>query len=281
MSAYPPILRKNLDQTRCCAPQTYALANGESITIRCLITSEDADQCVLLQDQTWGKNAGTIPASMIKVGMMIGGLAAGAFDKEGRLIGFILSWPGESQTERFHWSFRLAVLPEYRDHRIGQLLKQYQKTVCLQMGIESIYWSYDPLESRNAYFNLVKLGCQITGFQEDMYEHSESSLHRGTPTDRLIVRWDLRRPAQYPTTTQDYRRWPVIQAQDPLPKPGFRMAIPADIQTLKLQNLPQAQAYADVIRHVGSQAFETHAIVHYYLDAAAQTGYYVFEEKPV
>jgi len=85
----------------------------------------------------------------------------------------------------------LGVRPDARDRGLGLRLKQHQRELLLERGIEEARWTFDPLVARNAHFNLNRLGVEVVDYQSDMYGASESKLHRGLGTDRFVVAWDL------------------------------------------------------------------------------------------
>ena len=91
--------------------------------------------------------------------LLLGGVAAGAWDERGSLIGFVFGITGIEGGRPVHWSDMLAVRPAFRDVGLGWRLKIYQRRVLLERGVRSCYWTFDPLESRNAYLNFSKLGA--------------------------------------------------------------------------------------------------------------------------
>lgn len=163
------------------------------ITYRRLESIDDYRACVALQKETWGYNfADTVPLSILKVGQLIGGVTAGAFDPAGRMIGFVFGLTGVEGGRIVHWSDMLAVRPEVRDLGIGRQLKLYQRELLLPLGVEVVYWTYDPLEAKNAHFNLNKLGAEVHEYVINMYgEDTSSVLHAGLGTDRFVVAWRI------------------------------------------------------------------------------------------
>jgi predicted GNAT superfamily acetyltransferase len=121
------------------------------------------------------------------------GQLIGAFDDE-KLIGIALSFyaaPGGQL--RLH-SHRVGVLPEYQNRGIGRMLKLAQRRDALVRGIKVIQWTFDPLQQRNAHFNIAKLGGVARQYIANLYGTTSSPLHGGLPTDRLLVEWDLESP---------------------------------------------------------------------------------------
>jgi predicted GNAT superfamily acetyltransferase len=88
----------------------------------------------------------------------------------------------------------LAVREEYRNHGLGTRLKLEQRREALQRGIRLMEWTFDPLEIKNAYLNIHKLGAVACRYEVNFYGVSSSRLQGGLPTDRLVARWQLDSP---------------------------------------------------------------------------------------
>ncbi|MFN2565604.1 MAG: hypothetical protein ABR499_11465 [Gemmatimonadaceae bacterium] len=162
--------------------------------IRPLVRHEELLACVELQRATWGDAfADMVPASILKVSQRVGGIAAGAFDADGQLLGFVFGLTGIDGGRVVHWSDMLAVREDARDLGLGRRLKEYQRDAVRALGGTVIYWTYDPLVARNAHLNFNKLGVRVTEYVEQMYGDSGSDLHRGLGTDRFIVAWPIAR----------------------------------------------------------------------------------------
>jgi predicted GNAT superfamily acetyltransferase len=132
------------------------------------------------------------------------------------------------------------VLPDYRDRGVGRRLKLFQRQDALKRGINLIEWTFDPLDLKNAYFNLVRLGAIARRYIPNCYGVTDSPLHAGLPTDRLIVEWWL-----------DSQRVKAVLADDlPLLNPTIeRVAIPAQFAALRESDRAAAA-------HLQSQARE-------------------------
>ncbi len=160
--------------------------------IRPFSTVEEYRACVDLQEETWGDGfSERVSPAILKVSQKLGGVAAGAYSKEGRLVGFVFGMTGVRGGEVAHWSDMLAVRPEARDAGLGRRLKEYQREHLLDRGIERMYWTFDPLQSRNAHLNISKLGAVVREYEENMYGDTDSPLHRGIGTDRFVALWLL------------------------------------------------------------------------------------------
>jgi predicted GNAT superfamily acetyltransferase len=166
-----------------------------AFSIRPITTQPDLRRCLALQHATWGENfTDAVPPSILKISQRLGGIAAGAFDPDGELLGFVFGLTGPENGRLAHWSDMLAVRSDAHGRGIGTALKQWQRDQAAAVGAEVMYWTYDPLVARNGYINLMKLEATVSEYVEDMYGESDSDLHRGLGTDRFIVAWPLREP---------------------------------------------------------------------------------------
>jgi predicted GNAT superfamily acetyltransferase len=167
-------------------------AAGDSIHIRPFETIEEFRECVALQEDTWGGGfSERVSPAILKVSQILGGVSSGAYAADGRLVGFVFGMTGVRDGELAHWSDMLAVRPELRDAGLGRRLKAYQREAVLDMGIDKMFWTFDPLRARNAHLNLTKLGAVVREYEVDMYGDTDSPLHRGIGTDRFIALWLL------------------------------------------------------------------------------------------
>jgi chorismate synthase len=169
---------------------------ADSILIRDLKSPRDFEACVALQRATWGTEFSEIvPPAILQVAQYVGGIAAGAFRPADDMVGFVFGITGVEQTAHgvvpVHWSDMLAVRKDMRNQGIGEKLKRYQRDVLLNRGVERIYWTFDPLDAKNAYVNFVRLGVIAREYRIDMYGQTDSPLHRGIGTDRLIAIWPI------------------------------------------------------------------------------------------
>ncbi|MGH9704279.1 MAG: GNAT family N-acetyltransferase, partial [Candidatus Acidiferrales bacterium] len=160
------------------------------ITVRPCAGLAEFDACVALQQTVWGNDI-TVPSPIFVVALETGGQVLGAFDSQGRMVGFTLALAGFHDGKPFLHSHMAAVLPELQNQKIGRMLKLAQREEALSRGIQLIEWTFDPLELRNAHFNIVRLGAIMPRFIPNCYGLTESPLHAGLPTDRLVADWQL------------------------------------------------------------------------------------------
>ncbi len=162
------------------------------IQIRELTTLKDFQDCVQLQRVIWGFDDpyDIVPLPLLMISARNDGVVLGAFNKD-EMIGFVYGLPGTHKGQKVQWSHMLAVYPAYQNSDIGYKLKKAQYSMSQEKGYEVIEWTYDPLESRNAHFNLRKLGCIAKEYEINIYGETSSPLHSGSPTDRLIAHWQI------------------------------------------------------------------------------------------
>jgi predicted GNAT superfamily acetyltransferase len=200
------------------------------MTIRPVSDLAELEKCVLLQREVWGlADIEVVPTRMLVTQTRIGGLVLGAFADE-RLIGFLSAMPGIRDGIPYWYSQMLAVNPHYRDHGIGRELKVAQRDHARQRGIHLIEWTFDPLESKNAYLNIVKLGIIVRRYYVNLYGATASEMQQGLESDRLIAEWWIDKPR--------------IAIGDEV----RRVDVPADIQTLKRRDLKSAQVTQQRVR---------------------------------
>jgi predicted GNAT superfamily acetyltransferase len=193
------------------APSATSMTrDGRPILIRSCQALDELDACVQLQIDTWGYSDGdVIPRRAFIVAQRIGGQVIGAFDvtraenPEGtaeNLIGFAMSLPGmkpapdprEDAPIPYLHSHMLAVSAGYRNDGIGRQLKLFQRVEALSRGTDLMEWTFDPLEIKNSFLNIHKLGAIVRSYTSNFYGLSSSRLQGGLPTDRLHAEWYLR-----------------------------------------------------------------------------------------
>ena len=165
----------------------------QNFVLRPFEKTEDYDQCVALQRLTWGRDfTECVPQAILRISQKVGGVAAGAFDDTGRMVGFVFGVSGFRNGRNAHWSHMLAVQPQLRGTGVGTQLKALQRDLLLANDISVAYWTYDPLVSGNAHLNINRLAASPVEYVPDMYgSDTGSELHSGLGTDRFIVEWEL------------------------------------------------------------------------------------------
>jgi predicted GNAT superfamily acetyltransferase len=164
---------------------------SEGIVVRKCARLEEFQLCVDLQREIWGEEDLEVePPTMFVVASQTGGQVLGAFDGA-RLVGYTLAVVGLRDGRVYLHSHMTGVRNEYRNRGVGRMLKLFQRDEALRRGIRLIMWTFDPLEIRNAHFNLNRLGAICREYHENLYGITTSPLHGGIPTDRLVAEWHL------------------------------------------------------------------------------------------
>jgi predicted GNAT superfamily acetyltransferase len=166
--------------------------SAESIVIRKCEQLDEMRACVGLQKEVWSfSDADLVPLRMFVVAEKVGGQVIGAFAGS-EMVGFALSIPGFRGGHSYLHSHMLAVRKQYQNSGVGRRLKLFQRDDALARGFELIEWTFDPLEIKNAYLNIEKLGAIARRYSVNQYGISSSPLQGGLPTDRLVAEWWLK-----------------------------------------------------------------------------------------
>jgi len=145
-----------------------------------------------LQKEVWNfTDAELIPVRMFVVASKIGGQIIGSFNGDA-LVGFALSIPGERHGHSYLHSHMLAVRESYRNRGLGRAMKLAQREDAIQRGFKLMEWTFDPLEIKNAYLNIERLGAIARRYNINQYGITSSPLQGGLPSDRLIAEWWLK-----------------------------------------------------------------------------------------
>ncbi len=168
------------------------------ITTRLLTSPAEFRQAVTLQKEIWGfDDVELLPVRLFVVGSKIGGQSFAAFDGS-RMIAFTIAIPGvkhnHTGVRAYLHSHMLGVLPEYRNRHIGRMLKLEQRKKAIEDGLDLMEWTFDPLELKNAYFNIERLGAVVRRYVLNQYGTTTSPLHGSLPTDRCVAEWWLKSP---------------------------------------------------------------------------------------
>jgi predicted GNAT superfamily acetyltransferase len=243
------------------APSQEVVTGADGIVVRRVESQAEYDECVRIQDETWGVGFNeSVPGTILRVTQYLGGVTAAAFAPEdGRMLGFVFGMTGVQQGRLVHWSDLLAVRPEARDQGIGRRLKQYQRAQVLRLGVTRMLWTFDPLVARNAHLNLNALGARVAAYVPDMYgADTGSALHRGVGTDRFIVEWDLATERSEAAHSQGPTIAPpaslvvnrvetaLVETNDALRE--LYIAVPEDIQDLIATALERATLWRETTR---------------------------------
>jgi predicted GNAT superfamily acetyltransferase len=246
------------------------MSKAATIAIRPCTRLEEYDRCVELQRLVWGfADVELVPKDVIVVAGSTGGQVFGAFNGA-EMIGFLLSFPGYRNGRAYIHSHMLAVLPDYRDAGVGRRLKLEQRSDALARGLELVEWTFDPLELKNAYFNIERLGAIVRRYIVNKYGRTTSPLHAGLPTDRLVAEWWLKTP----------RVESVVTGGAVPHAPGSRrIAVPVTVAQLKGNDRATAERLQAEVREQFQKSFaEGYAVTGF--EATADAGVYLLEPTP-
>ena len=166
--------------------------SSDPILIRKCHNLDEMRACVALQKEVWNfADIELVPLRMFVVAEKVGGQVIGAFQNE-ELVGFAFAIPAVRNRHSFLYSHMLAVRKPYRNSGLGRRLKLFQRDDALARGFELMEWTFDPLEIKNAYLNIEKLGAIVRRYTVNQYGITSSPLQGGLPTDRLIAEWWLK-----------------------------------------------------------------------------------------
>lgn len=229
--------------------------------IRPLAAWDEYRACEAIQREVWGEAFTELaPASLLKIAQTVGGVTSGAFDEGGELVGFVYGLTGLADGRPVHWSHMLAVRGPHRGRGLGRALKRHQRARLVAAGIETCYWTYDPIMSSNAHLNLNYFLASVDRYVVDMYGDTGSHLHAGLGTDRFVVVWRLGPGEPDPFDEEDRERTlreadlgrhaaaPVANpggaGDAPLPEaPAVRVAIPADVLAVRSEDPDAARRW--------------------------------------
>jgi len=218
-----------------------AMKEGE-VQIRRAHGLEDYQRVVELEREVWSftDTADLTAVPILMIANEFGGLVLVAEESSGRLIGFSMANLGWTRDKKlFWWSHMTAVARQYQSRGVGFRLKLRQREEALTLGIDEIHWTFDPLQSLNAHFNLHKLGVIVRRYEENVYGYSSSALHQGLPTDRLVAEWHLNSDR--------------VRAADENP---ILLEIPENINELRRIDLVAAKAWQDRVRAACQDYFQ-------------------------
>ncbi|UOF90653.1 GNAT family N-acetyltransferase [Fodinisporobacter ferrooxydans] len=237
---------------------------------------------VHLQEQVWAANVVTSLPQLVAA-IHHGGVVIGAF-AEDVVVGFCYGFPGFHNGEIYLFSHMMGIDQAYRDLGIGRQLKFEQRTWALTHGYTKIRWTFDPLEARNAYLNIMKLGGYVDTYIEAYYGEMSDPINKGLPTDRFLLEWDLHaksveQAAQGQSLADPaWNSYPSLVHFEPalggvFARPlgfyqkdfaqslqgnedGFLLPVPVNIHSIKQQQPELAKEWRFALRHACTEAFQ-------------------------
>lgn len=237
------------------------------IDYRILHNPADLEEVVSLQIAVWGLNPrNAVPAALLHVMALGGGLVLGAYDGE-RMVGLLLCLVVKRGDDVFLWSHMTGTHPDYQGQGIGLTLKRFQRQWALENGYKSIRWTVDPLQRGNAWFNLHLLGvdAELTTnlYHVNFYGDMDDDINRGMPSDRIECVWRLDQPSTHPLGAgeailllrPDERGYPLA-SPSAWDQPLYAAAVPPDLDALRKTDRAAVLAWRLALRDVLKTAFE-------------------------
>ncbi len=239
------------------------------IEIRQIHGLDEFQDVLKLQKLIWGfADIELLPLRFLVVVSKVGGHVFGAYDGK-EMVGFCFAIPGvKSGGMPYLHSHMLGVLPAYSDAGIGRRLKLRQREDALERGIGLIEWTFDPLELKNAFFNIGRLGATIRQYHENVYGVTASPLHGGLPTDRLVAEWWI----------QSERVERILADAPPPLQVEERIAYPFDIARIRREEPQRARAIQTSNGEKFRSAFERGLEVTGF-ERSATEGTYLLEQR--
>src|ERR1700722_3412839 len=213
---------------------------GDGIRIRPCHGIPEFEACVRVERAVWkSADIDVVPIPLFVVASETGGQVLGAF-RGSDLVGFTLAIAGGRGRKPFLHSHMTAVLEAHRNQGIARRLKLLQKEDALARGIALVEWTFDPLMTKNAYFNFARLGAIARRYLPNVYGITTSPLHGSLPTDRLVAEWHL--------GSDRVRNVLTGKPGKPASKRAARIMIPANLEDLRNSNPLEAREIQSEIR---------------------------------
>lgn len=268
----------------------------EDIVIRECIAIDELDGCIDLQREVFGlPDLEVSPRRHLIVSRQAGGWTLGAFAQEGgdsRLVGFVHTLAGvRDHNEIFAYSHMMAVAPDYQNKGVGARLKWSQRERAIREGKSLVKWTWDPMQARNAYFNLNRLGVTVSNYAENFYGTdyvTSPALHSAEPagvrpgidSDRLFADWQLksRRVINLAAGSTGFLASDATSVGEPRGKPDLDIDIPADWTKLCRENPEQAKREQLRVRGEFQKAFSSGLVAAGFKRSPEQPRYLLYKK---
>lgn len=258
----------------------------ENISIERLVSMKSLHQMQQVEEEVWQMSAN--PVHQTYTASKNGGVLLGAFDGA-KMIGFLYSFAGFNGSHSYLCSHMLGILPDYRKIGLGKQMKRKQAEIARELGYTMITWTFDPLESRNAYLNLHKLGATGVYYKQNYYGSMHDQLNQGLPTDRIQIEWYINETASVLNPKVDANRILIDTNEKGIPvskwdsftsdKDAWFVAIPENFQSLKRTNIELAikwrQLTSEGFQFLFDQGYKAKDLVR---DQSRQVSYYYFSK---
>ncbi|MBP2241807.1 putative GNAT superfamily acetyltransferase [Cytobacillus eiseniae] len=270
-----------------------------SITYKRIYELDEINKVIKLQEDIWGQET-VSPQPQLLASIHHGGIVIGAFAGE-LLVGFCYGFAGFKDGETYLVSHMTGILPDYQNHGIGYQLKIKQREWAIEFGYKKIVWTYDPLEIRNGYFNMCKLGAYSNHYIPSYYGEMNDKLNKGLPTDRLLIEWeicskhveDTIRDGEKDQPESEVKKllsWNQTEENFPIPElldvkidqenKRYCIPVPSNIQFIKQHHSDVALEWRYAVRNAMSKAFANgYMVTRVQKRRNEKVQYYIVENK--
>jgi predicted GNAT superfamily acetyltransferase len=237
---------------------------------------EEFDACVALQREVFGYSDLEItPRRHLILSRRAGGWTLGAFNGD-ELVGFVHHLIAvRGGREIVGYSHMMAIRAGYQNRGVGARLKWAQRARALAEGRSYITWTWNPMQARNAHFNLNRLGVTVRSYGVNFYGTEQSVTARGDQdqldSDRLFADWDLRAPRVAALAAGG--------ATEPSPEWVEAIEIPPDWNALVRQDTAAARREQLRVRARFEEAFAAALVCAGFERNATRPRYLLYESK--
>ena len=251
------------------------------IVIRECVTIDELDSCIRLQREVFGlPDLEISPRRHLIVSRQVGGWTLGAFVDE-RLVGFVHHLAAIRGAEIFGYSHMMAVDPDFQNKGVGARLKWRQRERAIQEGRRFIKWTWDPMQARNAHFNLNRLGVTVGNYAVNFYGTDYGTNPAptnvepaGIDSDRLFASWQLESPRVISLANRD-----SFSAELAPVKPAVMIEIPTNWTQLCREDAGRARREQLRVRSEFQQALAAGLIAAGFERSSAQPRYLLYPEE--
>jgi predicted GNAT superfamily acetyltransferase len=247
-----------------------SVAQAGGFTVREVREPGDHRAVEQLLVEIWetGQATPPMPGDILRMLSYTGAYVGAAHDGDeliGAAVGFLTDAQPDAAPAHLH-SHIAGVAAAHRGRQVGFALKLHQRAWALQRGFDRISWTFDPLVRRNAYFNLAKLGAEVSRYLVDFYGDMSDGINAGQGSDRILVEWRLPAPAAEQAIAESPGQPPraslparVVLRCGPEQQPqlvsapdadAFVCEVPADIELLRRVDPELGRAWRRAVRGV-------------------------------
>ncbi len=182
--------------------------------LRRLEKPEEFRQVDAVHRAVYGEDAtDSVPTPLQRAVQDNGGLVLGGF-ADIHLAGYTVAFLGWDGATLYEYVHATAVRPEYQNHHLGFQLHAELRQQVLQLGLSEVRLAFDPLQSRNAWLFVHRLGGRPDQYLHHYYGQMPDAVNRGIESDRIRLVWTLSSPlvqqrleGSYPSREEDEARW--------------------------------------------------------------------------